>query len=128
MPRTEQAAIPANWRREIWLDAITSRVCYRAAIRPQPCCRSEGDATNSHHTAQTVWDHQLAHAAGAFLHLPWHCCDGLVVVGYAGYLGARADRSRGETGMRFLLAVPGRPDAAQSELDCQSGADRRGSG
>src|SRR5262245_36445012 len=68
--------------------------------------------------------HQLAHAAGAFLHLPWHCCDGLVVVGHAGHLGARPDRSHGETGMRFLLAVPRRPDAARSELDRQSGADR----
>src|SRR5215475_3970478 len=128
MPRTEQAAIPANWRRENWLDAITSRVCCRAAIRAQPCCRSEPDATNSRHTAQTVWDRQLAHAAGALLHLPWHCCDGLVVVGHAGYLDARPDRSRGETGMRFLLTVPGRADAAQSEPDRQSGADRRGSG
>src|SRR5262245_51920995 len=123
MPRTDHAAISAHWRRETWLDAITSRVCCRAAIRPQPCCRSEPESTNSRHTAQTVRDHHLAHAAGAFLHLPWHCCDGLVVVGHAGYLGARPDRSCGEAGMRFLLAVPGRPDAAQSELDRQSGAD-----
>src|SRR4051794_33339043 len=53
---------------------------------------------------------------------------GLVVAGQAGDAGACGDRSRGETGLRIVRAVPERADAVEFDDRHQRGPDRGGSG